>query len=228
MRPFAAQIRAGAGVARIERVAGKAIVIDGRGEREAFDHVVVATHANEALALLADASADERALLGAFRYSRNDAILHTDEGMMPRRRAVWSSWNAIGAADGGPERAGVTYWMNRLQNLPTTTNVFVTLNPTRALREGSVQRIESYEHPLFDAAAIAAQTAAVGSCRARATPGFAAPISVRDFTRTGCRRDWRRPSNWAAFAAPGASPTNPRASSCPRRARCERNWEAAA
>jgi hypothetical protein len=156
-RSFAAQIRTDAAIARIERTAGKAVIVDLSGERETFDHVVLATHADQALALLPDASEDERALLGAFRYSRNEAILHTDETMMPHRGAVWSSWNATGGSKPAPERASVTYWMNKLQNLPTQSNLFVTLNPTRSLREGSVLRIESYEHPLFDGAAIAAQ-----------------------------------------------------------------------
>lgn len=156
-RPMASRIRCGAEAVRIERTDGRAIVVDSRGERDVFDHVVVATHADEALAVLGDASEDERALLGAFRYSRNLAVLHTDESLMPRRRAVWSSWNYIGGQDSAPERVSVTYWMNRLQNLPTRTNVFLTLNPRRRPRDGSVLEVERYDHPLFDAAAIAAQ-----------------------------------------------------------------------
>jgi predicted NAD/FAD-binding protein len=227
IRPFEQQIRAGAAVVRVERVAGKAIVVDARGERETFDHVVVATHADEALALLADASADERALLGAFRYSQNDAILHTDEGMMPRRRAVWSSWNAIGGADGGLERASVTYWMNRLQNLPSKTNVFVTLNPMRPLREGSVQRIESYEHPLFDAAAIAAQKRLWDLQGARNTwfcgayfgsgfheDGLQAGLAAAE-QLGGVRRPWRVADESSRIVLPAASAL-------------ERNWEDAA
>ncbi|THD42483.1 MAG: FAD-dependent oxidoreductase [Bradyrhizobium sp.] len=154
---FAAQIRTGANIAQIERVAGKAIVVHASGEREAFDHIVIATHPDQALALLADPTQDERAVLGAFRYSRNEAVLHTDETMMPRRRAVWSSWNATGGAGPTQECASVTYWMNRLQNLPTRTDLFVTLNPMRPLRDGAVLKSETYEHPIFDAAALAAQ-----------------------------------------------------------------------
>jgi hypothetical protein len=155
--PFANHIRRGAGIVRVERVGGKTVIVDGHGEREAFDHVVLTTHADQALAVLADANADERALLGAFRYSRNVAVLHTDESLMPRRRSVWSSWNYIGGNNGAPQRVCVTYWMNRLQNLRTEKNIFVTLNPARPPREGCVIRVETYDHPLFDAAAIAAQ-----------------------------------------------------------------------
>src|SRR5271166_5185862 len=95
--PFIGGVRAG--VVRIDRVGGRVVVADAEGERHVFDRVVVATHADEALALLADPSARERALLGAFRYSRNEAFLHLDESLMPKRRAAWASWNAIGGAE---------------------------------------------------------------------------------------------------------------------------------
>jgi hypothetical protein len=154
--PMGDRLRLGAGVERIERVNGRVVVTDRRGERDIFDHVVVAAHADDALTMLVDADPSERASLAAFRYSRNIAVLHTDESLMPRRRSVWSSWNFIGDS-AAPERASVTYWMNRLQSLPTKTNIFVTLNPTREPRAGSVLCRESYDHPLFDAAAIGAQ-----------------------------------------------------------------------
>ena len=155
-QPIAARIRRGSGVARIERTAGKATVVTTDGTREIFDAVVIATHADDALALLAAPSAQERALLGAFRYSRNEAVLHSDESLMPRRRSVWSSWNYIGD-DSAPDEVCVTYWMNRLQHLPTQTNLFVTLNPPRQPRPETIVQKEIYHHPMFDAAAIAAQ-----------------------------------------------------------------------
>jgi len=152
--PFAERVRLGADVARIQRASGRVDIVERDGARDVFDHVVIATHADEALSLLAEPSAEERALLGVFRYSRNEAWLHTDATLMPRRRSVWSSWNFIGGASDG---VCVTYWMNRLQKLPTSTNVFVTLNPPHPPREGSVIARETYTHPLFDADAIAAQ-----------------------------------------------------------------------
>jgi hypothetical protein len=226
-KSFAAQIRTGAAIARIERAAGKAIIVDRSGARETFDHVILATHANEALALLPDASEDERALLGAFRYSRNEAILHTDETMMPHRGAVWSSWNATGASAPAPERASVTYWMNRLQNLPTKRNLFITLNPTRALREGSVLRVESYDHPLFDDAAIAAQKRLWGLQGARNTwfcgayfgagfheDGLQSGLAAAE-QLGGVRRPWRVAGESSRISLAPSAPAEP-------------NWEAAA
>ena len=124
-----------------------------------FDQLVIATHADTALALLAEPTDDERRLLGAFRYTRNHAVLHSDAGLMPRRRAVWSSWNYLGRTtpEGGGRQLCVTYWMNRLQGLPASSPLFVTLNPIRPPRAGSLIRSEIYEHPLFDNAAMAAQ-----------------------------------------------------------------------
>ncbi len=153
-RPFAERIRLGAQIARIERTGGRVFVVERDGASDVFDHVVLAAHADEALALLDAPSPQERALLGAFRYSRNEAWLHGDDSFAPRRRVVWSSWNFIGEA-GAPDKVCVTYWMNRLQALPTPTNLFVTLNPARTPRD-AVWR-GTYDHPLFDARALAAQ-----------------------------------------------------------------------
>jgi predicted NAD/FAD-binding protein len=121
-----------------------------------FDQVVIATHADQALRLLSRPTGAEQRLLGAFRYSRNLAVLHGDAGLMPRRRAVWSSWNCT-ARRARPDALCVTYWMNRLQQLPTERPLFLTLNPTREPRPGQLIRTDLYEHPQFDAAAIAAQ-----------------------------------------------------------------------
>ena len=153
-RPLAGRIRLGADIARIAREGGRVTIVERDGVRDVFDHVVIATHADEALALLAEPSVQERALLGAFRYSRNEAWLHSDERLAPRRRQLWSSWNFIGA---GADGVCVTYWMNRLQNLATETPLFVTLNPPRPPRASSVIARESYAHPLFDTRALAAQ-----------------------------------------------------------------------
>jgi predicted NAD/FAD-binding protein len=125
-----------------------------------YDRVVLACHADRALALLgAQATGRERSVLGAFRYTRNVAVLHTDSSLMPQRRAVWASWNFIGGSGAAhaDSRPCVTYWMNRLQSLPGNTQYFVTLNPPRPPRAGTLLRSESYDHPVFDAAAIAAQ-----------------------------------------------------------------------
>ena len=123
---------------------------------ERFDHVVVATHADQALRLLPDAGAEERRLLGAFGYSRNVAVLHRDAALMPRRRRVWASWNYLADRTQGEQPPCVTYWMNRLQSIPGE-DLFVTLNPPRPPRADLLLRTEVYEHPLFDAAAVRAQ-----------------------------------------------------------------------
>jgi predicted NAD/FAD-binding protein len=123
---------------------------------ERFHHVVMATHADQALRLLPDPSADEERLLGSFRYSRNLAVLHSDASLMPKRRAVWSSWNY--AADRALHTAPcVTYWMNRLQGIADDTPVFLTLNPMRDPLPQHLIRTEIYEHPIFDGPAIHAQ-----------------------------------------------------------------------
>ena len=127
------------------------------GDTQRYDHVVMATHADQALSLLDNASRDERAVLTKFRYSRNLAVLHCDEGLMPRRRAVWSSWNYIGARDGADAGVTVSYWMNRLQNLSTEKPLIVTLNPQRPPHAGTIYHSEVYEHPMLDTAALAAQ-----------------------------------------------------------------------
>jgi predicted NAD/FAD-binding protein len=143
----------------IRRLAGGAVVRDVSGESRAFDAVVVATHADQALGLLEDPSRDETALLGAIPYARNRAVLHTDPAGMPGRRRVWSSWNYVGRRN-DPDRAIVTYWMNRLQGLPAETPLFVTLSTDAHAwqpRPGSMLHTEQYDHPQFNLAAMAAQ-----------------------------------------------------------------------
>ena len=133
-------------------------IVHSGGHREHFTDVVIATHADQALRLLGDPDAAETAALGAFSYTGNTAVLHSDPSLMPRRRRVWASWNYIGepAADTDTQLC-VTYWMNRLQQLPTRTQVFLTLNPTRPVAPGLLHQAIAYSHPLFDHHALAAQ-----------------------------------------------------------------------
>lgn len=157
IRPFADRIRLDCGAVRVRRSASGATVTDTGGETRSYDHVILATHANQALAVIDQPTRDETEILEAFRYSRNLAVLHSDPGFMPRRRAAWSSWNYVGPRQQSEAPAGVTYWMNRLQGIPGPLPLFVTLNPTRPPRAGTRHFAELYEHPVFDAAAIAAQ-----------------------------------------------------------------------
>lgn len=152
-------VRLGAGAAQIVRERGGVTVIDANGERQWFTDVVVATHADQALKLLGDADETESALLGAFGYTNNAAVLHADARLMPKRERVWSAWNYIGgsAADGSDRPLCVTYWMNQLQHLDPAYPLFVTLNPTREIAPDKFIRSFAYTHPLFDRAAADAQ-----------------------------------------------------------------------
>ncbi len=152
-------LRQGCAVTRVKRTSGGVLVTDATGEEHVYDEVVIATHADQALRMIADPTPRERELLGAFRYSRNRAILHDDPGFMPQRRSVWSAWNYLGVTDaaGARQPVSVTYWMNALQNLGCTDDLFVTLNPTAPIDPGRVRYATTYEHPVFDRAALAAQ-----------------------------------------------------------------------
>ena len=124
-----------------------------------FDEVVLATHGDEALALLEDPSADERRVLSAFRYQGNRAVLHRDPGLMPRRRGAWASWNYLAEPGGDPaRRVSLTYWMNRLQNIDRRFPLFVSMNPLRDPAPELTFGTFDYEHPVFDHAAVAAQS----------------------------------------------------------------------
>jgi predicted NAD/FAD-binding protein len=157
--PYADRILTGRAVRAITRTPRGVSILDSDGQAAQFDHVVVATHGDQALRLLADPSPDESALLGAFRSTRNLAVLHRDASLMPRRRAAWASWNYLGRRGGvaGGSPLCLTYWMNLLQGIPNDNPLFVTLNPARPPRPDSVISTETYEHPLFDVAAIRAQ-----------------------------------------------------------------------
>lgn len=154
-------VRLNSRIHRLHRQGGKVIVEFLHGGSETFDHVVLACHADQALALLAEPTAQERRLLGAFPYQRNRALLHTDPRLMPRRRSAWASWNYLsrhqGAVDAQPDAVSVTYWMNNLQHLPAEHPVFVTLNPLTEPEPGRILRSFLYDHPVFTQESIAAQ-----------------------------------------------------------------------
>jgi predicted NAD/FAD-binding protein len=145
-------------IAAIRRTPGGVTLRAVNGDEQRYDDVVLATHADQSLAMLTDASAEERRLLSRFRYSQNRAILHRDEQLMPRRRRLWSSWNYLSELP--PHQSGssaVTYWMNRLQPLPVTAPLFVSLNPLREPDIAKVLAEFDYTHPIFDPGAMSAQ-----------------------------------------------------------------------
>jgi predicted NAD/FAD-binding protein len=156
---FSGTLRLGSKVVDLRRDDLGATVTTADGHAEHFEQVVVACHADQALAMLGDADGHERSLLGAFDYTRNVAVLHSDPGLMPKRRPVWASWNYIAGprdADGCAALC-VTYWMNRLQGLDPALPLFVTLNPCRPVDPFKVHRVFHYAHPLFDGKAMEAQ-----------------------------------------------------------------------
>jgi predicted NAD/FAD-binding protein len=142
-------------VRRVMRTeAGVRITTDGGTEH--FDHVVMATHPDQALALLTEPSAQEAEVLGAIRYQRNRAVLHTDASVLPRKRSAWAAWNY----ESGPAGSGdvcLHYWLNQLQPLPWTQPVLVSLNPLRPIARKQIMGEYDYDHPVFDRDAIAAQ-----------------------------------------------------------------------
>lgn len=155
--PYAERIVLNAALRHVRSIDRGVELADWHGHTHQFDHVVLACHADQALRLLAAPAAAHRDVLGAFRYTRNLAVLHADASLMPRRRATWSAWNYLANGSGNDRRLTVTYWMNRLQPLATGTDLFVTLNPLLAPRSDRVFSTHTYEHPVFDAGAIAAQ-----------------------------------------------------------------------
>ena len=154
--PLRSRIHTACAVRAIRRYdTGVAISTD-RGT-DHFDAVVIAAHADAALAMLADADADEARVLGAFGYRRNRAVLHCDPAPMPRRRRVWSAWNYAAQGTAAAD-VSVTYWMNRLQTwLPEDAPLFVSLNPIVEPDPARVYGEFSYDHPVFDRAAERAQ-----------------------------------------------------------------------
>lgn len=152
------KVRTDCAVVAAERHADGVSIRTSDGAVETFDQVVFASHADQTLAMLADPTPEERAVLSAVRYLPNDVVLHRDEALMPRRRSVWASWNYLRRDDDlGRSPVSVTYWMNKLQNIDPARPLFVTLNPVREPDERLVFGRYSYDHPQFDSAAIAAQ-----------------------------------------------------------------------
>ncbi len=155
-RPFADHIRTSAPVRAVTRYAdGVEVTADGC-ETERFDEVVIAAHSDQALAMLTDPSDLECELLGAVGYGPNEAVLHTDERLLPSRRGAWASWN-FHLSPEPPAATQLTYWMNNLQSLPSRTNFLVTLNRTESIDPGKIIRTIPYAHPIFTPDGVATQ-----------------------------------------------------------------------
>lgn len=211
--PLLGRARLGTTVAAIRRGADSVEVCDTRGHWDRFDKVVLACHADQALALLDDADTREHELLGRFTYSRNEVWLHQDCSLMPRNRSVWSSWNYVADRPGHESPVSVTYWMNRLQNLPRSTPLFVSVNPGHPPRADKVHGRFAFDHPTYDSAAIRAQrdlheiqgVRDVYFCGSYCGYGFhedalSAGLDVAE--QLGVRRPWLKPGEHRRIGLP--------------------------
>lgn len=156
--PFRDRFVVGNGAKSVRRENGKAVVTTMDGSTHTFDKVIIAAHGDEALAMLEQPTGEEYRLLSCFKYQENVAAVHTDESVMPKTRATWSSWNYRIEERNGVAVPTTIYWMNSLQGVSEKKNYFVSINPV----EGSVDpakliRTINYTHPLFDVAAMKAQ-----------------------------------------------------------------------
>jgi hypothetical protein len=192
---------AGTAAVRITRTGGVPLVHFSDGSEAVFDQVIVASHAPQALAMLDDADAQEREILGRFRTSDNRVILHSDAALMPRRRKIWASWNFLsgGPAEDRDRPAPVTYWMQRLQGLDRDHDLFVSLNPQREPEPSRVHGTYSCAHPVLDAAAFDAQRR-LPAIQGRGGVWYAGAWLGYGFHEDGLR------SGLAAAAALGARP----------------------
>jgi uncharacterized protein len=186
-------------VVEVRRSGAKVLVTDASGSVDSFDHVILACHSDQSLAMLADANPAERALLAAVRYRPNEVYLHGDPRLMPRRKAAWAAWNFLKDSRAGDRQdATVTYWMNRLQNIDPSRPLFVTLNPQVAPRDDLTFARFVYDHPQFDRAAFAAQSR-LAEAQGGNRVWFAGAWTGHGFHEDGCR------SGFAVAQALGAA-----------------------
>ncbi len=189
------------------------LLVEGAGV-ERFDRVVLACHADQALSILSDADAEERAILGAIRFQPNRAVLHRDPALMPRRRRCWASWNYLAPPGRDPAApATVTYCMNRLQGLDTGEPILVSLNPPREPRAELVHGVFDYAHPVLDGPALRAQ-AALPRIRGRGGVDYAGAwlgwgfhedglrAAIEAAAAVGVRPPWEEPGTAPVSSAP--------------------------
>jgi uncharacterized protein len=157
--PYRDRVRLGCAVTSIERNSHGVVVHDSHGRSDAYDHVVIASHSDQALAMLSDADARERDILGAIGYAPNTVYLHRDARLMPKRKRAWASWNFLRwqRQDSMANDVAVTYWMNNLQGIDADKPLFVSLNPPFAPADELTFGKYMCEHPQYNRAAFAAQ-----------------------------------------------------------------------
>ena len=150
-------IRPATPVQAVTRGQGKVRIKSMGSPAETYDQVIFACHPDAALRLLQDPTAEETAALSAIRFQDNRAVLHRDPSQMPQRKRCWSSWNYMSDGKETGASAGVTYWMNRLQNIPAADPLYLTLNPSTPIADELIYDETTFRHPVFDGAALAAQ-----------------------------------------------------------------------
>jgi uncharacterized protein len=211
---FRDRLRLGCAVTGLERTPHGVVVHDSHGRTEAYDHVVISAHSDQALAMLSDADASERAILGAIGYSPNTVYLHRDARLMPKRKSAWASWNFLRwQREGTVENdVAVTYWMNNLQGIDADKPLFVSLNPP--FEPAAELTFGKYmcEHPQYNAAAFAAQSR-LGEIQGRRHTWFCGAWTGYGFHEDGLRSGlavaqalgavapWRQPPPELAEAA---------------------------
>jgi len=183
LRVRGVDIRLGAPVAGVRRNPNGAEVRITGGAWEAFDDVIFATHSDDTLAMLSDATEAERANLGAVAYQDNFAVLHADASVMPKRKKCWASWTYTEHSAADREKIALSYWMNSLQPIPEDDLHIVTLNPTRPINEALIYDTHTFRHPVFDLGALAAQD------RIRATNGTGSTWFCGAWMRNGFHED---------------------------------------
>jgi predicted NAD/FAD-binding protein len=150
--------RVSCAVTQVRRTAA-GIEVDAGGRTEVFAQAVFCSHADQSLAMLAEPSADEQRILGAVKFQDNEAVLHQDVRLMPKRKLAWSSWNYLSQGRADHTRAVcLTYWMNLLQGMKTKLPLLVSLNPNLPIHPAKILFRKTYRHPQFNAAAMAAQS----------------------------------------------------------------------
>jgi uncharacterized protein len=189
--PYAHNIRLSTPVAGIERTASEVLVRTRRGDLESFDHVILACHADQALAVLEQPTARETEILSAFAYQENEAALHTDSNMLPRTRLARAAWN-YHALDRQQDRVAITYDMNILQTLTSPQPLLVTLNRNADIDPARIIRTESFHHPVYTPEAVAAQA------RRREISGRNRTSYCGAYWRYGFHEDGVVSGEWAA------------------------------
>lgn len=209
LEPLGDRVLLGRQVSAVRRTPNGVTITDSNGDTREFDGAVMATHSDQSLAMLKDASDAEASVLVGVRYRPNDVYLHCDESLMPKRKIMWSAWNYMASARKGDGRTGVSvsYWMNKLQGIDHSTPLFITLNPDRDPDPDKVFLRTQFDHPQFDAQALAAQKR-LPDIQGKNRIWFAGAWTAYGFHEDGLRSGLEAAEGFGAYAPwrDGATP----------------------